>query len=1153
MKLTLNDETNFNIRWYQLDLGNVTGGLPHNIADTTALKVYSGDPFVRSAGGAVANSNHLMGSGVMQNNGTAHIVVNDTTAGSPGYVLISTTSRVFYVTADINQSATANDVFGFNIISPSAFKIGALNPDDFIHSVDSITFPMQTGANIVSATIDTMTVAFTDILPNNVTQAQNNAPVAMLNARSAANAVTWQGLTVQRTGQNRNDSDIIHVNVWKDINADNSFEDGNPVPISPLAASIGAGDLSLQVAVSTGYPGSGVLYIDSELIQYTSTGPANTFIGLVRGFLGTVATIHSVGSNVYGVVNDTLVGDNLSKPGLVTNGTNNFTNGVATLTFVTPQIVPTTINSPNGAGVNYFVTYDINPFAPSYIDLNNDGIRESPGEDVTLGALIGGTTSFTVLAPKVVALVTTPPLTTKLAGILEYKDAVLFTPDDSIVPLSATQGDKDVPILKFTMKTPVSFATLSSLKIARIGQGAVQTQGSNEDIAQVKIYRDANFNGILDPTVDVLIGTGTFITPDPTGTAAKATVINLFKTETINPTGQTYFIAYDIATGATSNNSEGLTIQDPGWFSGSFVPNGADTMRADNLPHDSRQISISPLLVRVKGTSLAPASALQGTSLVPLLAVNITPSINQVIISTLTLTQTGTIQYSIGAPPVVGDGDFAKLYVYLDTNLNGLLDPATDTLVGSIPWGGLAFSSGTAIIPLSSPVTFNTSGGTLLIAADIATIDGSGTSTQGHFAGIQISSSVAIAMSPSTALQDPNNVYPVASAPVPIFNLQTVEIATITMRPDLTNDETSPVAGTYFPEAWVNRQDQVQAAWITSPPMPLPSNVSIAYQIGVSATSNTSVPPTLTGWVTITAPPPVTLTGLGLSDASVYYFHVRTLTTINGLALPPSPVKVGTIHVDVSKPAPAGAFLNLPTSAPSGVITVQWAPSPNTGPSGLFSYKIRQFVDGSPVPVEIVQTSTPSFTFGSGQQSGAPSFATAHALSAGVLGGLGTASPLQYLNGESGGPRAPGHFYRYQIETINGAGTASDWSAVSATINTGLPTEVISDVTNYPNPVDTRKGGIEGKTCINYLLASDAQVDIVIYDLLGYRVMGWSFAAGSPGGMQGSQPNSCVPAGGWDGTNESGQKVSKGGYLAQIKVGGAKGSTTVIRKIGVIH
>jgi len=839
---------------------------------------------------------------------------------------------------------------------------------------------------------------------------------------------------------------------------------------------------------------------------------------------------------------------NLDKPGLVTNGTNNFSNSAATMTFVTPQVVPNV--GDKSTGVNYFITYDINPFAPVYRDLNNNGIQD-PGEQVTLGALCLGTTSFAVLTPKIVALANVPPLTTKTAGILEYPDSVLFTPDDSIAPTSATQGDQDVPILKLTLKTPVSFARFSSLKIARTGQGSIQTQGSNDDIALVKIYRDANFNGILDPAVDVLIGTGTFAQPDPNGTGAKTTVINFFKAETVNPSGSTYFIAYDIATQATSNNSDGLTIQDPGWFSGSFVPAGVDTMRPDNLPHDSREVTISPLFVRVSGTSLAAGSVLQGTTNFPLLAIRVQPSINQVIISTLTLTQTGTIQYSLGvSPDRVGDGDFSKLHVYLDANSNGLID-ASDPLVGSLLWGigPGQFLGGTAVIPLSSPVTFNTSGGTLLVAADVATLDGSTTSTQGHWAGIQLSSSAALAMQPSTALQDPANVYPVRSANVPIYNFDTVQIATVTMRPDLTSDESSPLKGVFFPEAWVNHQDQVKADWLLSPAS-LPSNVSVTYQVGVSASSGAAIP-TLTGWMPLASPPPVTLTGLGLSDGSVYYLFVRTLTTVNGLALPPSPIKIGTIHVDVSKPLPPGEFLNLPKSAPSGVITVQWSPTSTTGPSGLYSYKIRQFVDGNPVPVELVQTSTPSFTFGGGQSSGASRYAAAlKANGAGVLGTIGTPSPLQFLNGESGGARSAGHFYRYQVQSINGAGSPSDWSAVSTTIDTGLPSDVISQVTNFPNPVDIRKGGLEGRTFISYLLATDAQVDITVYDLLGYRVVAWSFQAGSQGGQQG--PNQ-VPPGGWDGTNESGQKVSKGGYLAQIKVGGAKGSTTVIRKIGVIH
>ena len=117
----------------------------------------------------------------------------------------------------------------------------------------------------------------------------------------------------------------------------------------------------------------------------------------------------------------------------------------------------------------------------------------------------------------------------------------------------------NVPVLKFTLKTPVSFATLTSLKVGGIGQRFDSDTGIQLRLP-TKIYRDANFNGTLDPAVDVLIGTATYLTPDPTGTVANTVAVNLFKPETINPTGSTYFIAYDFATGATSNNSEGVSI-----------------------------------------------------------------------------------------------------------------------------------------------------------------------------------------------------------------------------------------------------------------------------------------------------------------------------------------------------------------------------------------------------------------------------------------------------------------------------------------------------------------------------------------------------------------------------------------------------------------
>ncbi len=110
-----------------------------------------------------------------------------------------------------------------------------------------------------------------------------------------------------------------------------------------------------------------------------------------------------------------------------------------------------------------------------------------------------------------------------------------------------------------------------------------------------------------------------------------------------------------------------------------------------------------------------------------------------------------------------------------------------------------------------------------------------------------------------------------------------------------------------------------------------------------------------------------------------------------------------------------------------------------------------------------------------------------------------------------------------------------------------LPTPVITDVTNAPNPFDSRKGGAEGQTRILYTLAKDLPVRVTLYDLFGFRVRRWDFSAGQNGGRSGQ--NSIT----WDGTNDSGQKVSKGGYLAHIEIESSDTVVSVIRKIGVIH
>jgi flagellar hook assembly protein FlgD len=130
---------------------------------------------------------------------------------------------------------------------------------------------------------------------------------------------------------------------------------------------------------------------------------------------------------------------------------------------------------------------------------------------------------------------------------------------------------------------------------------------------------------------------------------------------------------------------------------------------------------------------------------------------------------------------------------------------------------------------------------------------------------------------------------------------------------------------------------------------------------------------------------------------------------------------------------------------------------------------------------------------------------------------------------------------------MSNAGVWSSWTALQSPVQTGVLNEVITNVRNYPNPFDPRKGGTEGKTYITYTLAENSEVTITLYDLLGYVVKEYKFSSGQDGAKPG--PN-LVP---WDGKNGLGGFVSKGGYIVRIKASSPRGSKVIIRKIGVIH
>ena len=269
---------------------------------------------------------------------------------------------------------------------------------------------------------------------------------------------------------------------------------------------------------------------------------------------------------------------------------------------------------------------------------------------------------------------------------------------------------------------------------------------------------------------------------------------------------------------------------------------------------------------------------------------------------------------------------------------------------------------------------------------------------------------------------------------------------------------------------------------------------------------------------------PHTAWGETVSDRA-YVLSVRGLMADGRYVPSESGVPTLIYRIDVTNPSKPGApEPQVSKGLASGqAYTLKWSASEDVE-SNIMSYEIQEREGVSPVWRTVA---------------GVPGFK------------MGGAVNNIYTVGDPSTPgetaRPLGKYYTYRVRSWNYAGIPSDWSDVSTPAGTTIGTELISKVSNFPNPVDTRKGGVEGMTKITYELNDNAEVTITLYDLLGYVVREYKFSNGSQGGKLG--PNFVL----WDGKNALGGYVSKGGYIVRVKASSPKGSKIITRKIGVIH
>jgi hypothetical protein len=99
--------------------------------------------------------------------------------------------------------------------------------------------------------------------------------------------------------------------------------------------------------------------------------------------------------------------------------------------------------------------------------------------------------------------------------------------------------------------------------------------------------------------------------------------------------------------------------------------------------------------------------------------------------------------------------------------------------------------------------------------------------------------------------------------------------------------------------------------------------------------------------------------------------------------------------------------------------------------------------------------------------------------------------------------------------------------------------EIYRIITNYPNPFDSRLGN----TTILYTLGTDCAVKTKIYDMFGNLVRDYHERSEVAG----------VKRIIWDGTDEMGSKVAKGGYICVVEIRNNESKVLATRKIGVVH
>lgn len=704
---------------------------------------------------------------------TVNIATATINSGTPG---------VFFLAYAVDSLANPGNTLGMGLSNVSYVR--AVSPLTTVTGA----FPFSSSTGTIAASINTLLLSVLDQTPGGLLQGATNISLLRVTAHAGTNSIPWSGLSVARLGTGL-DADVQSLRIYRDENADGQLQAdtdtlvtsgldvfaggvsnlafntaqivttstrtyfvavnvnanaaaGNQIgvrlstttsfnlnPPNIVSAGPPAFPIDAGPAVINQFPNS-VVVSTASLTPVGGANPGTANVPVMKLTLATdVSTTQLIklrldraGSSLDSDVTAVKVYYDINSLGsfnpgalaqylLVTSSTLTFgAGGVGTLDLGFSPVQGITT-----AGKTYFVA----------VDLATGAV---PGRTVVVRALNQG--YYTVDAPNTVAATSfsASPLTITAPPTSMYATAY------ASAPATVTQGASNVVMLSLGLWMQSFTGSLSQLTITRSGSGL------DTDVSRIKLYHDANANGVLDIAFDTQLTSGVF---------SGATASLAFGAQALTVSTKTFFVTYDFSTTAQGGDTVGALIGSPGAFT-IAAPNGVSSQ---GIPIQSANSAVVPTQngVFIAAQDKAPAFLRQAATGQYMLDLTMNTTSNAVLMSGVTFKALGT----------AADADIVRLRVFYDADDNGILNPALDTEVASL---GNPFVGGTASVNFTPAQAITSVSRRYMVSVDVK-----------DFADSTKTFGLSVASATELSIPAPNYIvnagFPINSSIVPILKI----------------------------------------------------------------------------------------------------------------------------------------------------------------------------------------------------------------------------------------------------------------------------------------------------------------------------------------------------------------------------------------------